>query len=118
MPITVDLGKSPFLRKLFEQACGRIRIENIIILLQARFGEAVPSDMEERLGKLPQEKLDGMIGRFAVAASIEGVMAMTRADDLRHADRRADAGQGEDRVGRPARDREGARRRRGRMLRR
>jgi hypothetical protein len=69
MPITVDLERSPFLRQLFEAACTRVRIENIIIVLQARFGESVPSDMEERLQKLSQEELDGMVGRIAILTS-------------------------------------------------
>jgi hypothetical protein len=82
MPITVDLEQSPFLRQLFEAACARVRIKNIIIVLQARFGESVPSDMEERLQKLSQEELDGMVGRIAIAPSIEEAIASRSARSL------------------------------------
>ena len=82
MPISVDLEQSPFLRQLFEDGCARARIENIIIVLRARFGESVPSDMEERLQKLSQEELGGMVGRIAIAPSIEEEIASRSARSL------------------------------------
>jgi hypothetical protein len=67
MPVAVDLERSPFLREMFEQVCERVRkkcsIENIMIVLQARFGDNVPEDVMDKLQNLSHEELKDVIGR-------------------------------------------------------
>jgi hypothetical protein len=85
MPILTELenadhgrfGAEPVPAPTIRSPCARVRIENIIIVLQARFAESVPSDMEERLRKLSEEELDGMVGRIAIAPSIEEAIAIS-----------------------------------------
>ncbi len=82
MPITIELEKNPFLREIVEHVRKVCSIENIAIVLRARFGVSLPEDLSERLQELPQQELDEMMGRSATAATADEVL-MVR---LKHID--------------------------------
>jgi hypothetical protein len=46
--------------------------DNIVLVLRARFGKALPSPTADRLRKGPQEELDELFCRCAVATTLEG----------------------------------------------
>jgi len=73
MPITVDLEKSPFLREIVEQVRKECTIENIMMVLHARFGR-LPNTLNERLLTLAQDQLDRIIIQGATASTFEEVI--------------------------------------------
>jgi|SRR5882672_5148418 len=70
MPITVDLDKNPFLRGIVEHVRKDCTIENIILVLRARFGR-LPNELNDRLQTLSQDELDRIIAQSAIAATLE-----------------------------------------------
>jgi hypothetical protein len=46
--------------------------DNIVLVPWARFGKALPSATADRLRKCPQEELDDLLCRCAVATTLEG----------------------------------------------
>lgn len=71
MPITIDLEKNPFLRGMVEHVRKDCTVDNIVLVLRARFGKALPSETADRLRKCPQEELDELLCRSAVATTLE-----------------------------------------------
>lgn len=60
MPITVDLEKNPFLRGMVEHVRKDCTVENITMVLHARFGR-LPQALQERLQTLSQGELDRIV---------------------------------------------------------
>jgi hypothetical protein len=71
MPITIDLDKNPFLRGMVEHVRKDCTIENISLVLRARFGRALPDELKDRLRQCPHEELDELLCRCAVAPTLE-----------------------------------------------
>lgn len=71
MPITIDLEKNPFLRGMVEHVRKECSIDNIVLVLRARFGKALPNDLTDWLQNCPREELDELICRCAVATTLE-----------------------------------------------
>ncbi|UPJ52622.1 hypothetical protein IVB30_15530 [Bradyrhizobium sp. 200] len=71
MPITIDLDKNPFLRGMVEHVRKDCTIENIGLVLRARFGRALPDELKDRLRQCPHEELDELLCRCAVAPTLE-----------------------------------------------
>lgn len=70
MPITVDLEKNPFLRGMVEHVRKDCTVENITMVLHARFGR-LPHALQERLQTLSQGELDRIVVQAATAATLE-----------------------------------------------
>jgi hypothetical protein len=70
MPITVDLDKNPFLRGIVEHVRKDCTVENIILVLHARFGR-LPNELNGRLQMLSQDELDKIIAQSATLATLE-----------------------------------------------
>jgi hypothetical protein len=64
MPITVDLDKNPFLRGVVEHVRKDCTVENIMLVLHARFGR-LPNELSDRLQTLSQSELDRMVAQSA-----------------------------------------------------
>jgi hypothetical protein len=85
MPITIDLEKNPLLREMIEQVRRECTIQNIVLVLQARFGNELPSGLNDELRELWQHELDEMLGRCATATTLEEAL-LVRLKCLRRAD--------------------------------
>src|SRR5260370_39071706 len=70
MPITVDLDKNPFVRGIIEHVRQDCTIENIILVLHARF-ERLPNELNDRLQTLSQDELDRIRAQSASVATLE-----------------------------------------------
>lgn len=70
MPITVDLEKNPFLRGMVEHVRKDCTVENIMMVLHARFAR-LPNALQERLQTLSQDELDRIVVQAATAATLE-----------------------------------------------
>jgi hypothetical protein len=70
MPITVDLDKNPFLRGVVEHVRKDCTVENIMLVLHARFGR-LPNELSDRLQTLSQSELDRMVAQSATSATLE-----------------------------------------------
>jgi hypothetical protein len=68
-----------------------VQIENIGIVLHARFGVSLPEDLNERLQELSQDELDEMLSRSAIAATAAEAL-MVRLKHLRSVDVRTRPG--------------------------
>ncbi|MET4476680.1 hypothetical protein [Bradyrhizobium sp. F1.13.3] len=79
MPISVDLDKNPLLRSMVEHVRRDCTVDNIGLVLRARFGKPLPSETADRLRDCPQEELDELISRSAVAPTLDEAL-MVRLD--------------------------------------
>ena len=79
MPISVDLEKNPLLRGMVEHVRRDCTIDNISMVLRARFGKALPSESADRLRDCPQDDLDELLRRSAAAPTLEEAL-MVRLD--------------------------------------
>jgi hypothetical protein len=70
MPITIDLEKNPFLRGMVEHVRKDCTVENIMLVLHARFGR-LPNELSDRLQTLSQSELDRMVAQSATSATLE-----------------------------------------------
>jgi hypothetical protein len=70
MPITIDLEKNPFLRGMVEHVRKDCTIENIMLVLHARFGR-LPNELSYRLQTLSQSELDRIVAQSATSATLE-----------------------------------------------
>jgi hypothetical protein len=80
MGLSVNLEESAMLSGSFT----RVRIDNIVEVLEARFPEALPADLGERLAGLDGDELKQVLRRSATAASVDEVLARTVAADFDH----------------------------------
>jgi len=74
MPISIDLEKNPFLRGMVEHVRRDCTVYNIVSVLRARFGKALPSEAADRLRNCPQHELDELLCRSAVATTFEDAL--------------------------------------------
>ena len=79
MPISVDLEKNPLLRGMVEHVRRDCTVDDIAMVLRARFAKTLPSEAADRLRNCPQEDLDDLLRRGAAAPTIEEAM-MVRLD--------------------------------------
>lgn len=70
--LPVDLEESAMLSGSF----ARVRIDDIVEVLDARFPGALPADLGERLAGLDRDGLKQMLRRSATAASVEEAISI------------------------------------------
>ncbi len=70
MPISVDLEENPFLKGIVEHVRMECTIENIMMVLHARF-DRVPITLSERLRSLSQVELDRILVQGATALTLD-----------------------------------------------
>jgi hypothetical protein len=63
--------RRPFLRGMVEHVRKDCTVNNIVLVLRARFGKALASATADRLRKCPQEELDELLCRCAVGTTLE-----------------------------------------------
>lgn len=72
MGLPVNLEESALLSGSF----ARVRIDDIVEVLEARFPGALPADLSERLTRLDRDELKQVLRRSAIAASVEEAIAI------------------------------------------
>lgn len=70
MPITIDLEKNPLLKGMVEHVRKECTVENIMMVLHARFVR-LPTALHERLQALSQGELDRIVVQAATAPTLE-----------------------------------------------
>jgi hypothetical protein len=78
MGLPVNLEESAMLSGSF----ARVRIDDIVEVLEARFPGALPADFGERLAGLDRDELKQVLRRSATAASVEEAIAIPVGTDL------------------------------------
>jgi hypothetical protein len=78
MGLPVNLEESALLNGSF----ARVRIDDIVEVLEARFPGTLPTDLGERLSRLDRDELKQVLRRSATAASVEEAIAIPVGADL------------------------------------
>lgn len=78
MGLSVNLEKSAMLRGSF----ARVRIDDVVEVLEARFPGALPTDLGKRLVGLDRDELKQVLRRSATATSINEALAIPVGTEL------------------------------------